>query len=165
MITDWECLVQPLRDELQEHGALLNLFEEQQAAILGRQPDLVLHIAEAINKQVAIIRDCHKRRKASVCLLAREAQCPESTPLSALIPYFPGAAWPLLRALVSEVNRLVKQTKRRARQNQMLLARTIEVSQEILQRLNPGSLIKTYSPEGRVEVGATAAKGRVVARS
>ena len=44
-MTDWELLVQPLRDEVQEHGALLNLFEEQQAAILRREPDLVLTVA------------------------------------------------------------------------------------------------------------------------
>ena len=56
----------PLRDEMQEHGALLNLFEEQQAAILRREPDLVLSVAEAITKQLELIRACQKRRKAAV---------------------------------------------------------------------------------------------------
>ncbi len=165
MITDWEFLAQPLREEMQEHGALLNLFEEQQAAILRREPDLVLNVAEAITKQAELIRQCQKRRTAAVRATAAGAGCPEGTSLSRLIPYFPTAAWPLLRALVSEVNRLIRQTRRRARQNQMLLARTIEVSQEILRRLNPGAVTKTYSAQGRVEIGPTATEGRCVARS
>ncbi len=160
MNSDWELLVQPLRDEMQEHGALLNLFEEQQNAILRREPDLVLKVAEAISSQAEIIRDCQKRRVAAVRAAALAAECAEDTSLLRLIPHFPAPAGPLLEALVSEVNRLVRQTKRRARQNQMLLARTIEVSQEILQRLNPGSLSKTYSAQGRVEIGATERRTR-----
>jgi flagellar biosynthesis/type III secretory pathway chaperone len=165
MIDDWELLAQPLREEMQEHGALLNLFEEQQAAILRREPDLVLTAAEAITKQLDLIRECQKRRSVAVRATAVGAGCAETTPVSKLIRYFPPAAWPLLQALVTEVNRLVRQTRRRARQNQMLLARTIEISQEMLQRLSPGSVTKTYSAQGRVEIGAAAAAGRCVARS
>lgn len=165
MSTELEVLVQPLRDEVQEHGALLNLFEEQQAAILRREPDLVLSVADSITKQLELIRECQKRRRAAVRASAAEAGCPENAPLSQLIPYFPAAAWPLLQALVSEVNRLVRHTRRRARQNQMLLARTIEVSQAILQRINPGTLTKTYSAKGQVAIAAAAAETRCVARS
>ena len=164
-MTDWELLVQPLRDEVQEHGALLNLFEEQQAAILRREPDLVLTVADAITKQLELIRSCQQCRKEAVRAAAIDTGCPEDTSLIKLIPNFSATAWPLLRALVSEVNRLVRQTRRRARQNQMLLARTIEVSQELIQRLNPGTITRTYSADGRVEIGATAAEKRCMARS
>jgi len=165
MITDWEFLAQALREEMQEHGALLNLFEEQQAAILRREPDLVLSVADSIANQVELIRTCQKRRKEAARLTATEAGCEKDSPLSELIPFFPSAAWPLLRALVSEVNRLVRQTRRRARQNQMLLARTIEVSEEMLKRLNPGLMTKTYSPNGRVEMAAAAAERPCMGRS
>ncbi len=165
MITNWEPIVQPLRDELQEHGALLNLFEEQQAAILQRQPDVVLSVADAISEQVELIRECQRRRKDVVHATATEAGFPKDLPLSGLIQHFPTAAEPLLQALIGEVNRLVRQTRRRARQNQMLLARTIEVSQEILQRISPSTVTRTYSAKGRVEIGAVAAETRCVARS
>lgn len=160
-----ESLVQPLRDELQEHGALLNLFEEQQAAILRREPELVLSVADAITRQAGLIRECQKRRKEAVQAVAAEVGSRKETPLSELVRHFPPAAWPMLQALIQEVNRLVRQTRRRAQQNQMLLARTIEISQEILRRVNPTCVTKTYSAKGRVEIGAPAAETRCVARS
>ncbi|HEX4666441.1 MAG TPA: flagellar protein FlgN [Chthoniobacterales bacterium] len=165
MKIDWESLVQPLRDELQEHGALLNLFEEQQAAILRREPDLVLSVADAIARQADLIRECQKRRKEAVHAIAAEVGSPNEAPLSELIRHFPPAACPMLEALISEVSRLVRQTRRRAQQNQMLLARTIEVSQQILQRISPSTVTKTYSAKGQVEIGAPAAESRCVARS
>lgn len=165
MIIESETMARPLREELQEHGALLNLFEEQQDAILRRQPDVVLILAEAIAKQAELIRVCQKRRKEVVRAAAAEAGCPQETSLFGLLPYFPQAARPMLEALVDEVNRLVRQTRRRARQNQMLLVRTIEVSQQVLQRLNPGTVTKTYAANGQIEIGAAAAQGRWLAKS
>lgn len=165
MITDSESLAPSLRAEVQEHGALLNLFEEQQAAILRREPDLVLNLAEAITRQLDLIRSCQRQRKDAVRATALEAGCAENIPLSALIPHFQTAAQPLLEALMTEVNRLIRQTRRRARQNQMLLARTIETSRLILERLKPGSMSKTYSANGRVEVGASTIEGRLAAES
>jgi flagellar biosynthesis/type III secretory pathway chaperone len=155
MSTEWEFLIQPLRDEMQEHGALLNLFEEQQAAILRREPDLVLHVAEAITKQAELIRECQKRRTIALRAAAVKAGCAEEIAFSKLLPHLPEPAWPLLQALTGEVNRLVRQTRRRARQNQMLLARTIEVSQELLRRFSPGAVSKTYSAQGRVAIDTT----------
>ena len=72
MITESESLAQPLREEVQEHGALLNLFEEQQTAILRRDPDLVLNLAEAITRQVDLIRSCQRRRKQATRVAATE---------------------------------------------------------------------------------------------
>jgi flagellar biosynthesis/type III secretory pathway chaperone len=165
MITESESLAQPLREEVQEHGALLNLFEEQQTAILQREPDLVLNLAEAITRQLDLIRSCQRRRKEAARVAATEQGCAEHLPLSALISHFPAAAQPMLAALMVEVNRLIRQTRRRARQNQMLLARTIETSQQILQRLSPDTITKTYSSDGRVEIGASTAERRWAAKS
>lgn len=165
MITESESLAQPLREEVQEHGALLNLFEEQQTAILRREPDLVLSIAEAITRQVELIRSCQRRRAEAAQAVASELGYAENTPLLGLITHFPAVAQPMLKALVTEVNRLIRQTRRRARQNQMLLARTIETSQEILQRLNPETITKTYSAKGRVEIGTSTAERRWAVKS
>jgi flagellar biosynthesis/type III secretory pathway chaperone len=71
----------------------------------------------------------------------------------------------MLEALMAEVNRLIRQSRRRARQNQMLLARTIETSQQILQRLRPDTITKTYSSNGRIEIGATTGERRWTTKS
>jgi flagellar biosynthesis/type III secretory pathway chaperone len=165
MITELEVLARPLREEIQEYGALLNLFEDQQTAILQRQPDLVLAIVDAIAKQVELIHTCQKRRKQLVQTIAFEEGCSEQLSLLGLLPHFPAPARPMLEALVNEVNRLIRQTRRRARQNQMLLVRTIELSQEMLRRLRPGTVTKTYASNGQIEMGASALEGRWVTKS
>lgn len=165
MITDWEPLAQALRDEMKEHGGLLNLFDEQQAAILRREPDAVLAVIESISMQARTIDFCRKQREALVKQCAAAVNLPEESPLSHLLTHFTEAVRPLLQALIDEVNHLISRTKKRARQNQMLLARSIEVSQQILQRLNPEAVTKTYSPKGRVQIAALSARPRYLARS
>ncbi len=165
MITDWEPLANALRDELKEHGGLLNLFDEQQAAILRRDPDVVLAAIDAISAQARAIDFCRKQRESVVKQCAVAENLPEESPLSQLLTCFAEAVRPLLQALIEEVNHLISRTKKRARQNQMLLARSIEVSQQILQRLNPEAVTKTYSPKGRVHISALTGRTRCLARS
>lgn len=165
MITDWEPLAEALREELKEHGGLLNLFDEQQAAILRRDPDVVLTVIDSISLQARTIDFCRKKRETLAKQCAAAVNLPEDSPLSQLLAYFADAVRPLLKALIDEVNHLISRTKKRARQNQMLLARSIEVSQQILQRLNPEAVTKTYSPKGRVQIAALSARPRYLARS
>jgi hypothetical protein len=47
----------------------------------------------------------------------------------------------------------------------MLLARSIEVSQQILQRLNPGALTKTYSRRGQITITKGGFGSKYLARS
>jgi len=164
-MSEWELLAQSLREELQEQGALLTIFREQQEAILQRQPDLVLSLSEAINGQVEVVRQRQKQRRQATRNVALQAGQAENASLSQVIAAVPAAAGLMLQALATEVNRLIKQTKRRAEQNQMLLARTIEISQAVLERLSPGTVIKTYSRTGQLELGATGARRDCVARS
>lgn len=165
MITEWESLVEALRNEVQEHGGLLNLFAQQQDAILGRDPDLVLVVTDLIGIQAETIDRCRRAREALVADCAAVSNQPPDVALRVLIPFFPEPVRPLLEALIDEVNGLVSRTKRKARQNQMLLARSIEVSQQILERLNPGGITKTYSNNGRVSIGVTASASRCIATS
>ena len=164
MNTGWETLAEALRDELQEYGGLLNILQDQQRAILHRKPDQVLELNGQIERQLRGTRERRKRREALDRELAQFVQRPADSSLRDLIGFFPDAVRPMLLALIEEVNHLLTRTKRRARQNQMLLARSIEVSQEILQKLNPEGLTKTYSPKGQLKVGATGNGSRCLAR-
>lgn len=161
-----EPLATALREELQEYGGLLALFEEQQNAILCREPDKVLAMQDAIVAQLKTINSLRKQREALVLSLSTAGGVADKISVRALLPFFAEPVRPLLEALMQEINGLVTRTKRRAKQNQMLLSRSIEVSQQILQRLNPETVTRTYSARGKMKLAAAAAAGsRMLVRS
>jgi len=81
-------------------------------------------------------------------LSSKLEQGPAST-LRELMRFFRKPIQPLIEALIDEINKLVTRARRRAQQNQMLLARSIEVMLEVLHRLNPESMHKVYGTDGR----------------
>jgi flagellar biosynthesis/type III secretory pathway chaperone len=165
MTVNSDNLIEALRNEMQEYGGLLSLFNDQQAAILERKPDRVVAMQEAIMRQVNAINECRKLREQTARSIAEQVgQKPDCT-VRALIESCADVVRPLLHALLDEVNQLILRTRRRAQQNQMLLARSIEVSQQILQRINPEAVTKTYSRGGRINLSRGAAGSRCLARS
>jgi len=165
MIVNCDSLIDALRDEVQEYGGLLSLFEEQQTAILERKPDVVLANQDSIRAQLETIHGCRRHREQIAREFALEVgQSPDCT-VKALIEFCEEMVRPLLHALIYEVNQLITKTRRRGQQNQMLLARSIEVSQQILQRINPGAITKTYSRRGRINLARGGAGSSYLARS
>ena len=162
MSTPWEAVVEALRDELQEYGGLLNLFEDQQAAILQRRPEVVLEVTASIEEQLKTINELRNHREELVRKSSRTVQTTSDGLVREVISYFPEAVRSLANALVDEVNNLLIRTKRRARQNQMLLVRSIEVSQAILRMLDPGVVSTTYSRKGKLRFGVTGGASRVL---
>jgi len=158
-------LIDALRDELQEHGGLLSLFDEQQKAILDRKPDAVLAIQDSIRVQLDTIHVCRKHREQVAADLALTLGQEPGSSVKALIEFCDEVVRPLLYSLIYEVNQLISKTRRRGQQNQMLLARSIEVSQQILQRLNPEAVTKTYSRGGRIKLSRGNITSRYLARS
>ena len=57
-------MVMAMRGEIQEQGALLGLFEEQQRAIISRNSGKVLHLVTVIQKQVDVAQIARSRREA-----------------------------------------------------------------------------------------------------
>ena len=163
MITDWQLLVDALRKEVEEYGGLLNLFDRQQSALLRRDADTVLATVGAIEQQIKTIDQCRNARESVMRLYCQRLGLAADLPLRGLLEYFPAPVQPLVDALIGEVNSLIMRSKRRAQQNQMLLARSIEVTQQILQRLNPSGVTKTYTAKGRVSVGITEGETRCIA--
>jgi flagellar biosynthesis/type III secretory pathway chaperone len=157
-----EQLVLSLRAELEEYGALLCHFEEQQEAILHRQADKVLELSTRIEGQLDRARHARKARESVARASAEAAGFPEQTALKELVHFFRPAVRPMVEALTDEVNRLINYTRRRAQQNQMLLSRAMEVTQEVLGRLSPDTLTRTYSPGGKMRMTAGARSGRLL---
>jgi hypothetical protein len=77
---------------------------------------------------------------------------PSDSHLRQLLPRFPAEVQPLLDALMDEVNHLIHRVRRGARQNQQLLARAVEMHQEMLRTIRPAAFVKTYSPRGQISV-------------
>lgn len=160
-----ERLLTTLRSELQEYGGLLQLLDLQQAAVLDRKPDEVLDLIQKIEAQLTATHSCRKHRETTADELAKFSNSPVPATLRSLAPHFREAVRPLVEALADEVNRLITHTRRRAQQNQMLLARSVELTQELISRLSPKAVSKTYSAGGRVKIKPAAGASRLLERS
>lgn len=155
MSHSWEIIIEALRNELQEYGGLLGFYEEQQANLLRRDADAVLHLASSIESQVGRAQQVRETRERLVRAFAANHGEPTDTTLRALLSHFPADVQPLIEALVSEINRLIHRIRRGARQNQTLLARAVETHEAIVRLVRPASLNKTYSARGSVSVSNT----------
>ncbi len=141
-----------LRIEVQEHGALLALFAEQQKSIMHRQSDRVMMLVDAIQRQVDALHAARSRREMIMSQLVPRSRISRTTPLSELVKRFPPPMQPLLRALVDELVRISDHVRRKANQNQVLLARSIEVIRDLLEEITPVNGAKTYENDGRVKI-------------
>lgn len=155
MNISWEFITECLRNELQEYGALLALFEEQQANLLRRDADEVAALALSIEEQARATHICRERREKCVQEFALRQGCPPDSTLRQLLVHFPVEVQPLLGALIDEINHLIHRIRRDARQNQMLLSRAVEAHDEALRTLMPEAFkSRTYSACGTVSAGS-----------
>lgn len=150
MNTSFDSLITLLRGELAGYGGLLGLFDEQQGHLWRRDAGSVASAARAIEECVQSTATLRAEREAWVRAFAIAQGHPAGTTLRQLLPLLPADLQPLIEALINEINHLVHRIRRRARQNQELLTRTIELQREALAHLRPGSTARTYAPDGRL---------------
>ncbi len=152
---DWDPLVKLLREEVQEYGGLHNLLDRQQSEIFNRESDLVMLTNDDIESQMGMMGALRQKRESKVRSMAEQCNCDPELSLKNMLPHFPEFIRPLLEALIDEVNAMVSRTRRKARQNYLLLSRTMEITQEALRMTEPGNFSKTYSREGHVGMSGT----------
>jgi flagellar biosynthesis/type III secretory pathway chaperone len=156
-ISDWEPLIDILRGELQEYGGLFNLLGQQQDRIIERKPDAVLSINDEIELQTRTVAELRSRRESFVDdLLVRVGQ-PAPGSLRKLIPHLPDFVQPLLEALMTDINHMVRRNRHKARQNHLLLSRAVQLTEETLRVLQPENFTRTYGRSGRATLPARAA--------
>ena len=146
----WEDLLGLLRDELQEYGSLLGLLSAQQQSILERRPESLLEINQTVQTQMEASQILQKRRQGFVSSLANSLGASQDSNLSELIPHFPDVTQPMFESLVEEINNLITKVRAKIEQNQRLLNRLSEVTDQILSITNPSSHTKTYSRSGSI---------------
>ena len=120
-----------LRDELQEYGSLLGLLSAQQQSILERRPESLLEINQTVQTQMEASQILQKRRQGFVSSLASSLGASQNSNLSELIPHFPDVTQPMFESLVEEINNLITKVRAKIEQNQRLLNRLSEVTDQI----------------------------------
>lgn len=148
-------IVSVLRNELQEYGGLLHLFDRQQKCIIRQDPTGFLDINVDVDEQIAKLAHCRLVREELVRETAASlGESPDIT-LSALSARFSVEHQPLLKALIEEINDLITRTQRRTRQNKMLLAQCVESARQLLHISNPGAIPGTYGARGQIRTTYT----------
>jgi flagellar biosynthesis/type III secretory pathway chaperone len=143
-------LIELLRLELQEYGGLFNLLGRQQDRIIHRQPDEILVLNDEIDAQTQTVGELRGRREQMVEELHDRAAVTGSVTLRSLIPHFPADVQPLLEALMNDINLMLRRTRQKARQNHLLLARAMELTEQTLRVLQPENFTRTYQRTGKV---------------
>ena len=150
-----EELVQTLRHELHQYGEMLARLDQQQEMVMCRRPDELLQSLSDIQSQCAAIQNARGKREECQRNVAREFGLADETELNDLLLYLPKDYRPLIKALIDENNELLVRVQQRSRQNHLLLARSLEMMQRLMDALVPGSRT-VYTETGRVAVNGSA---------
>jgi hypothetical protein len=143
-------LVAALREELQQYGEMLAVLDAQQDYVLQRSTQNLLESIGAADAQGRAINEARAHRSECQRAVARQLGLPGGAPFSQLIPLLPEDYRPLVEALVSENNELLVRVQQRARQNHLLLTRSVELMQRFISSLFPATAPATYTESGNV---------------
>ena len=144
-------LIESLREEMTQYGELLALMQEQQELIINRQPQELLANLNEVNGQMEKIATARQAREQARVALTTQLGATQETTFKQMTGQLPEEYQPLLEALVDEINALLQQVQKWLRQNHLLLKRSLDLMQDILQNVFPTQASpKTYGRQGAV---------------
>lgn len=141
-------LIAALRDELQNYGEMLTLLDQQQDWVFARAADKLFQSVATIQDHSLVLQQARAHRDECRGDVARHLALPDDSSLAALITRLPADYQPLVQALVQENNELLVRVQQRARQNHLLLSRSVELMQRLLATLLPGREVQVYNDSG-----------------
>lgn len=153
MIEPIQQLIDSLREELTQYGQMLVLLDEQQERILNRHTEELLHTTSTVNNQGVVIQAARRRREQLQHDLARTLHSDDEPTLANLAPLLPPDYRPLVTALVQENNHLLTRVQARARQNYLLLRRSLDLLDQFLSTLCPAST-PVYNGSGQLHAAS-----------
>jgi FlgN protein len=148
MIPVLEKLIQALRDELTHYGEMLALLDRQQETTIQRLTDEMFAATVAIQNQATVMQTSRSNRESLQRELSRELCVMESSTFVELVPLLPPNYRPLVETLVGENNDLLRKIQQRARQNHLLLSRSVEVMEQFINTLLPARSTQVYTERG-----------------
>lgn len=141
-------LIAALREELQQYGEMLARLDEQQEFAARRAATELLQSVSAVQSQGDRVTSARREREAIQAELSRHCNLPADAHFSQIIPKLPDYYRPLVEALMQENNELLVRVQQRARQNHLLLLRSLELMQNLMNTLFPGTLAPVYGDTG-----------------
>ena len=124
------------------------LLDRQQQQVVARCADEVFRSVAYIKAQAVAIQQARSHREKCREELAQTLQQPEAAHFTTLIPLMPADYRPLVTALVDENNELLVRVRRRVRQNHVLLSRSIDLMQNLINTLVPARETRVYNGRG-----------------
>ena len=119
-------LIEALREELQQYGTMLALFERQQEELVRRETDQILATASELQSQGGAIRSAREQRVFRYVELAESLSVPPDGRFTGLLEALPVHRRGQVQALMDENNRLLKRIQHVARQNHLVLKHSLE---------------------------------------
>lgn len=142
--------ISALREELTQYGELLALLESQQQEIVARNVDEVHENAAQIHDQTQHLDRLKLRREAERKNLYTELELPNDASLKNSITLLPADYQPLVRALIDENHHSITRIRKLARQNHLLLNRSLTTVRQLVNSLSGSTRPSTYSGDGRL---------------
>ena len=127
-----------------------DFLNAQQQSILNRQSNSLLEINQSVQTQMEASQILQKRRQGYVSQLAINLGKSDQSSLSELLPHLPHVTQPMFQSIVEEINSLISNVRRKVAQNQRLLSRLPEVTDQILSTSSPATHHQIYSKQGKV---------------
>jgi flagellar biosynthesis/type III secretory pathway chaperone len=143
-------LIHALREELEQYGEMLARLDEQQEYAMRRAADELLMSVSAVQQQGERVRKARQARAQAQACLAEAMSLPGEATFAQITLLLPENYRPLLQALVQENNELLVRVQQRARQNHVLLLRSLELMRNLMNSLFPGSAPPVYNETGVV---------------
>jgi len=145
-------LIATLREELQQYGEMLARLDEQQQLVIRRAAQAALQSVPLIQSQSSVLTQARETRFNAMKELCTQLNLPDSATFKELVPQLPSDYRPLVEALVQENNELLQRIHQRARQNHILLTRTVESMQHVINSLGIHRPTPVYNDAGNVFV-------------
>jgi len=144
-------LVDALREELQQYGEVLALLDQQQELIKSHTVSQLMEVVQAVNRQMETIRQARESRTSRQRELAGLLQMDgENGTLVELSRFVPDEYRLQINALVEENNKLLGRVRQRVRQNHLMLARSVELIQRLLDGLLSTARTSMYDDSGQL---------------
>lgn len=149
MIKHLQSLIAALRHELEQYGEMLALLDQQQELIIARAAEELYQLVARIEAQGVVLTDGRAAREVCRQTLAGALLRPAETTFQQLLGDLPPDYRPLVQALVEENNRLLARVQQRVRQNHLLLSRSVDMMQRLVNTLFPSRDPLVYNGYGR----------------
>lgn len=152
MIESIQTLINAMRAELEQYGEMLALLDRQRQSVTARSADEVFQSIAPIKAQGVAIQNARAHREECRAQVAKTLDREENASFADLIPLLPADYRPLVEALVEENNSLLVRVRQRARQNHLLLSRSLEMMAGLINTFFPSRETRLYNGQGNMHV-------------